>query len=811
MKNHFNQTLKSSIVILAIIVAVFHFHANAEILDSNSPKLKKYHKQALPFLEKYCYSCHGDKKQKGDLNIKTLGLNMKNADIGQYWEDIYAQVQFDEMPTSKAKFQPTRPERDKFLKWLDEELIANDRGFGLDEKLILPEYGNYIDHESLFSGTIKDMPYTPARIWRQRPSIYKNFWDKTFGRTEHYAIAIGGTGPNFVKRGPHKGKNLTGRYFKVHLYANPFFEFVHHAAGFSDYASIVADQSSLEALLVNAETMAETMTRGQKVTIHTRIKSKDSVTGNNGAMFVGGVISNDIERRGRIPLLYKTMCEEDYKPTRKDFNQALDIAFAIFLRRAPLEDDYEKYYQKVYKKNLSLGNEMALQAVLIYICLSPEFVYRMELGLGKEDQHGRRMLSPQEIVFALQYAMDDNRAFGVKDIPTIDVYTKNTEAMIKKQMLSSRPVWAASDNWLVQQMRKGKLSTRQDVEIAVRHLLNQRPLNVFPKYYNGIISVRNPRIIKFFREYFGYHKAKTVFKDVDNFKKRDGFKHFHNHTAIRTMIDTDALILDILNEDKNVLYELLTTNKVYVSFFLGENQPSQIKRAGGKEKYIATHDTQNYNLDPFEHAYKHDPKQKRKPFFAPKDQRCGILTQPSWLVAHSGNFENDPVRRGKWIREHLLAGVVMEVPIGVDAKVPEDEHKTLRERFSVVEKEECWRCHKKMNPLGMPFEAYNHVGRWRPTEKDKPVNTKGLIKYTNDRKLHTRVENVRDMMERIAKSDLARQSFLRHVFRYWMGRNEMLSDSKTLIAMDQAYLKSGGSFKEVLVSLLTSDSFLYRK
>ena len=67
------------------------------------------------------------------------------------------------------------------------------------------------------------------------------------------------------------------------------------------------------------------------------------------------------------------------------------------------------------------------------------------------------------------------------------------------------------------------------------------------------------------------------------------------------------------------------------------------------------------------------------------------------------------------------------------------------------------------------------------------------------------------MIEKIAHSKLARQSFLRHVFRYWMGRNEMLSDSKTLIAMDKAYVSSSGSFKEVLVTLLTSDSFLFRK
>jgi hypothetical protein len=67
------------------------------------------------------------------------------------------------------------------------------------------------------------------------------------------------------------------------------------------------------------------------------------------------------------------------------------------------------------------------------------------------------------------------------------------------------------------------------------------------------------------------------------------------------------------------------------------------------------------------------------------------------------------------------------------------------------------------------------------------------------------------MMERLADSALVRQSFIRHVFRYWMGRNELLSDSRTLIAMDEAYVSSEGSFKELLVSLLTSDSFLYRK
>ena len=67
------------------------------------------------------------------------------------------------------------------------------------------------------------------------------------------------------------------------------------------------------------------------------------------------------------------------------------------------------------------------------------------------------------------------------------------------------------------------------------------------------------------------------------------------------------------------------------------------------------------------------------------------------------------------------------------------------------------------------------------------------------------------MIDRLAKSTRVRQSFIRHAFRYFMGRNEMLSDAQTLINADQAYVKSKGSFKAVVVSLLSSDSFIYRK
>ena len=95
--------------------------------------------------------------------------------------------------------------------------------------------------------------------------------------------------------------------------------------------------------------------------------------------------------------------------------------------------------------------------------------------------------------------------------------------------------------------------------------------------------------------------------------------------------------------------------------------------------------------------------------------------------------------------------------------------------------------------------------------KTKKVNTKGILTGTGDAKLDGEVKGALEMIDRMVKAKRVRQSIIRYAFRYFMGRNEMLSDSKTLIDADNAYVKSGGSFNAVIVSLLTSDSFIYRK
>jgi hypothetical protein len=779
--------------------------------ERQGTRARAFAETVRPVLDRYCVRCHGPRRQKGGLRLDELAPAFDDVHISEQWRQVFYRLRFDEMPPPSTDEHPGADEKAAVLQWIDEQLIAQGRGIHLAEKMRLPQFGNYVDHEQLFSGEVDEPAYTDARLWRQRPQIYADLWGRHYGRKHRLSVKVGGAfragDIHRVQFGPHAGKTISQRYFADERYANPFYAYVHHASGITDYADIVADQASLEALLTNAEQMAEILTVGQQVAVTTEVKTKDSRHGNNHGMFVGGEVTTSTERRGEVPTVFRRVMRHEGAAPRAYFAPALSLAFELFLRRTPTDAEVDRYYDGLFLDNAPLGNTMALQAVLVAVAISPEFVYRMEMGLGEADEHGRRMLSPLELVFAIQYAFDDRSPFGVDPFETEDVFDKDVEPLVKKALTEQHEVSYPKHGWLVEEMRAGRLETRADVERAARRMLAQPQRNPTPNHNRGLRSVTNPRVLQFFREFFGYHKASEVFKEVDNFKQRDGFRQFHNHTAVRLMYDTDALVLHVLEQDRDVLYELLTTDEVFVSYWGGGTpDKKQVRRAGGLEKWRAAHDTQSYNLDPLERAFR-----RGAPVTVPAAQRCGVLTQPSWLVAHSGNFDNDPVRRGKWIREKLLAGYVMDVPVTVQAVIPDSETMTLRERFEVVHEPTCWGCHKKMNPLGMPFEQFNHVGRFRRVEQGEPVVTTGSVDYTGDEELDGDVQDVREMMERLGRADLVRQSFLRHVFRFWMGRNEVPRDSRTLRAMDRAYVESGGSFKAALVALLTSDSFLYRK
>ena len=819
----------------AIALASLCMISSAEAVD-----MVIYKDVVMPFLDKHCTDCHDDDNPKADLDLYAITADFDRIETVRLWQKIYEQVQYDEMPPAKKR-RPDAAALQKVIQWISTELDKSGHGAGLEEKLLLPQYANYMSHELLFNGSIKTKAYSPARLWRTRPFIYEANFAERYGRKPRQGFQIGGEGRHTVKEGEHAGKTLTpGRPYQRLRYSNPFYQFVHHASGITDYSSIAADQASLETLLVNAEKMAETLTVGRPIPVSVTVKNEGSKFANNPGGFAGGEVTSFVKNVGLIKPAFINLLNSKGTPSDSDINTAVQTCFNVLLNRDGSPDEVRSYVDDLFKKNLPHGNLTALQSVLIAMAISPESVYRLELGMGGKDRHGRRRLSEHELVYALNYALFNKPPFNdfdynpnknkkeSPDPPDVDdlLYfagnkipdhpldgpedTKLINTQLKRFIMSPR----RSASGLGEVMKAGKLKTKEDVERELRRLLSQKMFTRPNSKDRQAHTIRsNPRILQFFREFFGYHHAPNVFKDEKRFE-------YYGAAAARNLVsDTDQLILHLIDQDEYVLENMLTTNLAFFSTSIGgrplraaekAQQKFESQKSKGElspiEELHNKHYTMCYNVNPGSAE-----KSTEKPYSLPKAERIGILTQPSWLVAHSNNFKNDPVRRGKWIREKLLAGFVLDVPINVDAKIPEDEHKTLRERFTVVEAEACWRCHKKMNPLGMPFEAYYDSGRFRTEEKGKAVVTSGAISFSGEAGLDGEVKNVSEMMHKLAGSKRVKQSFVRHAFRFFMGRNEMLSDSQTLIDAEKAYMDNKGSFKEMLISLLTSDSFLYRK
>jgi hypothetical protein len=338
--------------------------------------------------------------------------------------------------------------------------------------------------------------------------------------------------------------------------------------------------------------------------------------------------------------------------------------------------------------------------------------------------------------------------------------------------LTDRP----PDAVLRQRVQDGRLATREDARREVARLLENR-------------SIEKPRILRFFQEYFEYTRVTEVFKDG---RIR---KHYMPEQLVE---DADALVLAALDKDQEVLRQLLTTSEYFINY--GPKGRIGVNRPDRRQKWY-------YELFNLPHEWEW---QKEQPIDLSSKQRSGILTHPAWLLSFSDNEKNQAIQRGRWVRTKLLGGTVPDVPIGVDAQLPSDPQLTLREKMNVTRQEYCWKCHQKMDPLGLPFEQFDDFGIFRTEEQTQPVDTTGWIEC-DIAELDGPIRDPFEYMERLASSRHVKQVFVRHAFRYWMGRNETLDDAPTLIDAEHAYTTNHGSMKALITALLTSDSFLYRQ
>ena len=315
-----------------------------------------------------------------------------------------------------------------------------------------PSYGNYVNHDQLFSGEVKEKPWSPARRWLVSPQIF------------HERVM-----DVFRLEGRERAGFATRKFFGV---TNPFMLPDH--SGVRDYDLTSLDGGHLLVMLTNAKWIA-----GKQI-FAARLKTSEKDA------LMTALNSQDRWYPQETAAVFEAIVLKGGAPTEAEMVAAIQHQFDCVLRRKATAPEVEKYLS-LLETSIKLGGNIAgLQQMLTTVLLESEFLYRMEFGGGPVDEHGRQKLTPHEVARAIAYALGDRGP---------DCHS---------------PAVGCDRETLTQ----GRFPARGDAVAGKRNPVcrpggseSQRQKHAYTREYTSQAGA-------VFREFFGYPNAIKIFKDV---------------------------------------------------------------------------------------------------------------------------------------------------------------------------------------------------------------------------------------------------------------------------------------------------------
>ncbi len=197
-------------------------------------------------------------------------------------------------------------------------------------------------------------------------------------------------------------------------------------------------------------------------------------------------------------------------------------------------------------------------------------------------------------------------------------------------------------------------------------------------------------------------------------------------------------------------------------------------------------------------------------FEFPAGRRTGLLTQGSFMATLAHEAQPSPVLRGKFVLEQLLCSPPPPPPNNANTTLPAvDPNKTAREQLTeLTSVAPCSSCHGLLNPPGFAFEHFDALGRYRERDGSSAIDASGDLTGPGDLRGH--FENHEQLLGLLSSSETVRSCVVSKWFTYTHGRGEGEADACSVSQMRDAFRKSGGNVRELLLSLTETPAFLYR-
>ncbi|MEI6536220.1 MAG: DUF1588 domain-containing protein, partial [Verrucomicrobiaceae bacterium] len=192
------------------------------------------------------------------------------------------------------------------------------------------------------------------------------------------------------------------------------------------------------------------------------------------------------------------------------------------------------------------------------------------------------------------------------------------------------------------------------------------------------------------------------------------------------------------------------------------------------------------------------------------NRRGGLLGMGAILTTTSYPRRTSPVLRGKWVLEKILGTPPHPPPQDVP-KIPEDDQKlnnlTVRQSFEKHRSNKaCASCHARLDPPGFGLEHFDAIGRWRDLENGKSIDSSGVM--PDGRTFDGAAEFRKILMEQ--KAQFIR-TLCSRLLGYALNRGLEIEDQPTLLGMEEALKKADFHSGPMIVTLVKSHSFRYRR
>lgn len=195
----------------------------------------------------------------------------------------------------------------------------------------------------------------------------------------------------------------------------------------------------------------------------------------------------------------------------------------------------------------------------------------------------------------------------------------------------------------------------------------------------------------------------------------------------------------------------------------------------------------------------------RKTDFEP-DHRAGILSHPFLLASLSYNDTSSPIHRGVFLTRSVM-GRVLRPPAMAVAPTPADLNANLSTRERVAQQtqpEACQGCHAMINPLGFTMENFDAIGRFRASEKNRPIDATGSY-LTQSGKIEE-FKGLRDVAGFVAASSESQTAFVKQLFHHTVKQPIFAYGPNQLHDLQQQFVNDGLRIHKLLVAIVANSA-----